>query len=197
MSRPKRRSPLYDKEPKPTIFIIDKPPHPWHPLTILPFVIENIEYQCVEQYIMAQKALLFGDHDTYDKIMRTTDNIELLRLGKNIHNYDHHEWEQHRMDVVDEAYYFKTLQNRHLCDELLASGNVPIIYAHPKDLTWGVGVSSRDPDVTNAEKWKGRNILGKALMHVRDLIRDRERNVQTPDNTEPDADDTRKRTKQI
>lgn len=37
------------------------------------FVIDGVSYNCAEQYMMAQKALLFGDEDVYRQIMRQNE----------------------------------------------------------------------------------------------------------------------------
>ena len=40
------------------------------------FKVDNIKYFCAEQYMMSQKALLFNDLDTYNKIMNSQHQNE-------------------------------------------------------------------------------------------------------------------------
>jgi ribA/ribD-fused uncharacterized protein len=44
----------------------------------------------------------------------------------------------------------------------------PLVEASPYDLIWGVGLGEHHPDVTDKSKWRGLNLLGQALMKVRD-----------------------------
>ena len=47
-----------------------------------PFVVDELTYNCAEQYMMAKKALLFGSLLLHKLIMDTTDPAEQKRLGK-------------------------------------------------------------------------------------------------------------------
>lgn len=46
-----------------------------------------------------------------------------------------------------------------------------IVEASPVDPIWGIGMASDDKDCNNPENWKGLNLLGFALMEVRDELR--------------------------
>jgi ribA/ribD-fused uncharacterized protein len=47
-----------------------------------------------------------------------------------------------------------------------------IIEASPYDSIWGIGMTADEKGVDNPLEWKGQNLLGFALMEVRDeLIR--------------------------
>ncbi len=45
-----------------------------------------ITYSNCEQYMMAHKALIFGDDDIFDKIMATNDPFTIKKLGRKIKN---------------------------------------------------------------------------------------------------------------
>lgn len=52
---------------------------------------------------------------------------------------------------------------------LLATGDRIIVEASPYDCIWGVGLSEEDDDLYNGN-WNGQNLLGKALMEVREKL---------------------------
>ncbi|MEZ2737309.1 NADAR domain-containing protein, partial [Aneurinibacillus aneurinilyticus] len=39
------------------------------------------------------------------------------------------------------------------------------------DKIWGVGMSTEDEKINNPREWKGKNLLGFALMEVRDELK--------------------------
>ena len=42
--------------------------------------------------------------------------------------------------------------------------------ASPFDRIYGIGMGPNNPNVQFIDKWRGQNLLGKALMDVRDII---------------------------
>ena len=56
---------------------------------------------------------------------------------------------------------------------LLETGDSVIAEAAPGDRIWGIGLGCSDPHASNPSKWRGTNILGKALMRTRDHFRSR------------------------
>lgn len=61
---------------------------------------------------------------------------------------------------MEEALYHKFVQHADLCDLLLDTGITELIYDEPTDPFWGTG-----------EHEEGPNELGRALMRVRDRLR--------------------------
>ena len=43
--------------------------------------------------------------------------------------------------------------------------------ASPYDTIWGIGLAAEDPRAKDPSQWRGQNLLGFALMEVRDEIR--------------------------
>ena len=43
--------------------------------------------------------------------------------------------------------------------------------ASPYDAIWGIRLSASSPDARDPMKWRGKNLLGFALMEVRDELR--------------------------
>jgi len=54
-------------------------PSNWQPS---PFVLDGQTYNCVEQWMMAEKARLFGDTAVEAKVMATLDPAEQKALGR-------------------------------------------------------------------------------------------------------------------
>ena len=57
----------------------------WYPCR---FETNGIEYCCTEQYMMAQKALLFGDQEIYERIMASDQAKEIKALGREIRGFE-------------------------------------------------------------------------------------------------------------
>ena len=136
------------------------------------FAIDGIRYFCVEQYMMAKKALLFNDLDVYQKIMASTDPGECKDLGKLVRNFNSSTWDSCKYEIVYNANYAKFHQNPELMAKLAATGAAVMAEASPLDKIWGIGMTADDPDARNPQKWKGENLLGKILMEIRKQIKD-------------------------
>ena len=58
----------------------------------------------------------------------------------------------------------------------MATGDSILVEASPVDKIWGIGLAADNPDAQNPLKWKGQNMLGFALMEVRDELQKVNRN---------------------
>ena len=54
---------------------------------------------------------------------------------------------------------------------LLNTGTRVIAEVSPVDLVWSVGFSGEDERIYNESNWTGQNLLGKALMSVREALK--------------------------
>lgn len=61
----------------------------------------------------------------------------------------------------------KFLQNDDLKQFLLSTGDKVLVEASPTDRIWGIGLGKNNPVALDPAKWRGRNLLGFALMTVR------------------------------
>lgn len=136
-----------------------------------PFTIDNINYINAEQYMMAEKARLFKDDIVLKKIMKTSSPKTIKSLGRKISNFNGSVWDQYKYDIIIRGNHAKFSQNLNLKQFLLTTDNDIIAEASPYDKIWGIGMSSKHPDAYNPKKWKGLNLLGKALMEIRDLLK--------------------------
>lgn len=136
-----------------------------------PFEIGGFQYNCCEQYMMAQKALLFDDFVSYTKIMETKQPAEQKALGRKVKGFDKDKWESVCRQIVYDANYAKFTQNPKMMAELMATGDREIVEASPEDKIWGIGLHESDERVHDKSKWQGTNWLGEAIMQVREKLR--------------------------
>ena len=66
----------------------------------------------------------------------------------------------------------KFSQNEDLKKQLLATKKYILAECAVRDRIWGIGLSMRDRRRFNESEWQGQNLLGKALMSVRDKLSD-------------------------
>lgn len=131
------------------------------------FEIEAIQYRNTEQYMMAQKAKLFGDEEIFQKILQATHPKEMKALGRLVKNYREDLWQQHRFEIVLQGNLAKFSQNPDLKQFLLNTSTRVIVEASPYDKIWGIGLAADDENAEKPLQWKGLNLLGFALMEVR------------------------------
>jgi len=135
------------------------------------FIVNEIEYCCAEQYMMAEKARLFKDDETLEKIMKATHPKEHKALGREVNNFDLEKWNTVAKDIVYNGNFSKFTQNEDLKNILLATGDTELVEASPYDRIWGIGMSEDNPDINDKTKWKGTNWLGEVLTRVKlDII---------------------------
>ncbi len=152
-----------------------------------PFVIDGIRYNCCEQYMMAEKARLFKDNETFKKIMEVDPALHhsgdspykewtdyprrQKELGREVKGFSKEEWEKVAQDVVYKCNLAKFSQNEELWKFLDNTGDDILAESNPKDQIWGIGLKRDDPRAMNQTTWQGKNWLGFALMKAREQIR--------------------------
>ena len=141
----------------------------WYPS---PFTIDGVKYNYAEQYMMAAKALLFKDHSSRKKIMKTNSPREQKALGRKVENFDQGKWNSVAREVVFKGNMAKFSQNADLKKELLSTGTKILVEASPYDKVWGIGLAADDPNALRPKNWRGKNWLGQVLMRVRAEISD-------------------------
>ncbi len=134
------------------------------------FVVDGIEYKSAEHWMMAGKAQLF-DPDMVSKIVAANSPAEAKKLGRKIKNFDSFIWNEHKYEIVKEGNIHKFSQNESFREFLLNTGDQILVEASPYDKIWGIGMTQNDPRATHPEQWDGENLLGFALMEVRDELR--------------------------
>lgn len=134
------------------------------------FEVNGIIYKTAEHWMMANKALLFKDDENYNLIIQSQTAAEAKKLGRRVKNFDVQVWQSNASRIVIDGNFHKFSQHNDLKNFLLQTGNAVIVEASPVDTVWGVGLAPGDPDINDPSKWKGTNLLGFALMEVRDIL---------------------------
>jgi ribA/ribD-fused uncharacterized protein len=139
----------------------------WYETT---FSIDQKLYPTAEHFMMAAKARLFADFLAEGKILKANNPGLAKGLGRKVQGFDSKRWFAHRTEIVVQANLAKFGQNPTLKKYLLGTGTKILVEASPVDKIWGVGLAEDNPDIYNPNKWQGLNLLGFALMQVRDQL---------------------------
>ena len=134
------------------------------------FTLDGMSFSSMEQFMMYQKAICFGDVKIAEKIMKTDDVAEIKALGRQVSGYDDHWWNGVRQVIVYDGLIAKFTQNEALKVKLKCTGESVLAECAVKDNIWGIGLSMKDSDRYDRTKWKGENLLGYTLMMVRRSI---------------------------
>ncbi len=135
---------------------------------ISPFTDGENKFNCCEQYMMFIKAILFQDFTTAQKILDEKIPKKQKELGRKVKNFNTTKWNEFKESIVFMGNYYKFNQNLDL-KKILLSTSSKIYEASPYDKIWGIGITKKQAD--NGIKHKGQNLLGIALMTVREELK--------------------------
>lgn len=127
-------------------------------------------FKTAEQWMMAEKAKLFGDNDLYNKILKSSSPGEAKKLGREIINFNQKVWDDNKRQIVIKGNLLKFSQNVELRKYLIGTNKRILVEASPVDQIWGNGLSFDSKDALIPQNWRGQNLLGFVLMEVRDLL---------------------------
>jgi ribA/ribD-fused uncharacterized protein len=127
-------------------------------------------YPTAEHYMMAEKARLFGDEATRSQVLIAPNPGAAKALGRQVRGFDDDVWTERRFEIVVRANLAKFGQNAEIGDFLTQTGGRVLVEASPVDRIWGIGMAADDHGVDNPDLWRGLNLLGFALMRVRDRL---------------------------
>jgi len=123
-----------------------------------------------EHYMMYHKAILSGDIVSSEKILKTVSPAEAKLLGRKVTGFDVALWDKKKFDVVVNGNIAKFSQNKELSEFLINTGECVLVEASPVDRIWGIGLAQDNPASENPNSWNGLNLLGFALMKVREQL---------------------------
>lgn len=117
--------------------------------------IDNVKYNCTEQYIQSEKCKLFDDDRAHYKVMNSHNPYDMKSTGSRVKNYDALKWAAECQRVATNAIRSKFTQNPKLKTVLLDTVGKTLGEAS-RDKFWGTGGS----------KWLGQRMhgLGRTYM---------------------------------
>ena len=128
---------------------------------------DSVLCQSALKALMATKASMMGDRKTFDLILKEKDPRELEALGRMVTPFNEDLWIRHIKDTANEIVRQKYKNDRSFAWSLAMTEDALILYAEDDDLLWGAGISLFEVERGNTVG-HGQNLLGEALMHVRD-----------------------------
>jgi ribA/ribD-fused uncharacterized protein len=133
----------------------------------------GVEFSSTEQFMMYHKCLTCNDHVAANNVMAEHNPRLQKAIGRSIkpHLYNEEAWSAVRYKVVVEGNLLKFTQDKTLKELLLSTGDKEIVEASHEDPIWGIGLAPHDDRVLDKNLWKGTNLLGKAIMDVREKIK--------------------------
>lgn len=141
----------------------------WYPCK---FVYKNIEFNCSEQALMYEKAMLFNDKDIAEQILNAETPKEQKSLGRKVSNYNDNIWNENRMQIMIDILTAKFSQSDKLKNKMLKYKGYTFVEASPVDTIWGIGLHEDNDLVLDENNWKGQNLLGKCLTYVCNHLND-------------------------
>lgn len=143
--------------------------HPFSNFHPSKFVVDGHLFHWAEAYIMWRKATEFHDPESAEAILQAESPAACKRLGRRVKGFNDEQWQEVREQVAFDAVWHKFRDNEKLRTFLLDTEELILIEAAPNDRIWGIGYSEQDA-WPNRHQW-GNNLLGKALMQVRERLR--------------------------
>lgn len=150
-----------------------------------------------EQFIMHEKAAIFGDEKILSKVMEVNDRplaksliegkitaqeiiadkelsdewkkmmLEIKSMGRSVANYDENKWASLRAKVAFRGSYEKFSQNEGIQKALLATSGSMLAESNKYDRVWGIGLWVDEAKNMPPSSWPGENMMGRVLMAVR------------------------------
>ena len=120
--------------------------------------IKKKRWPTSEHYFQAQK---FKDKKDQEAIRKANSPMLAARMGRDRKRNLRRDWESSKVNVMREAVLSKFTQHEDLRELLLSTGDARIVEHTENDDYWGDGGNGR-----------GKNMLGRILMDVRQTVRD-------------------------
>ncbi|WP_116427791.1 NADAR family protein [Streptomyces spongiicola] len=136
-----------------------------------PLTVDGIEYATAEHRMMARKARLFGDGKAEARAVAAAGPAQAKKAGRLVRGFSDATWERERFGIVVEGNAHKSSQHPEEASFLLVTGGRVLVEASPTDRIWGIGLAAGDERAHDPARRRGPNLLGLALMEVRERLR--------------------------
>jgi ribA/ribD-fused uncharacterized protein len=134
------------------------------------FTVDEVTYPTAEHWMMAGKARLFADEDGVAAVLAAKSPGAAKAAGRKVRGFDEQRWTDARYDLVVAGNLARFGQHADLRAFLVATEGKILVEASPYDRIWGIGMAPTNQDVRRPSAWRGLNLLGFALMDVRDQL---------------------------
>lgn len=121
------------------------------------FELDGKYWRTSEHYFQSQK-FIGSEHEEEIRLAKTP--MDAARLGRDRKKPLRLDWEQVKDEIMRSAVLRKFETNDEIKEILLSTGEQKIIEKTTSDYYWGCG-----------ENGSGKNMLGKILMEVREILR--------------------------
>ena len=111
--------------------------------------------------------MIFGDENAAKAILKTEEPAQQQAIGRAAKGYVGHVWAGMRQVVLLRGLRAKFSQNMDLKQKLLDTDDAYLVECAGTDKIWACGIRLNDDKRFDAANWTGDNILGFALMEVR------------------------------
>ena len=133
-----------------------------------PLIIDDMQYDHVEQYYQMQKALFARRPDIARQMHCAVSPAECKALGDSL-TVKTEDWLPDAKKAMRKACEVKFNQF-DIPKKFLLDTKDKVIAEATTDKTWGIGLRLNDTRIADL-KWEGDNLMGQILMTVRDSIR--------------------------
>lgn len=134
------------------------------------FTVDGVGYPTAEHWMMSSKARLFADEEAVEVILRSPSPEAAKAAGRRVRGFSEAEWAAARYEIVVAGNLAKFTQNDDLGRFLASTGDMVLVEASPLDRVWGIGLDASDERAASPARWRGSNLLGFALMEVRERL---------------------------
>ena len=131
------------------------------------FEVDGVEYISSEQYIQSQKATMFNDATSYNKIMGASNSLDCKNAARSIKNFDRDCWEETAETVCKAGIKAKFSQNQYLLAVLTEKTSNKTLVECANDHLWANGVPLYSESCLDRQRWISQGLLGKLLEEVR------------------------------
>jgi ribA/ribD-fused uncharacterized protein len=135
------------------------------------FKVDGVFYKTAEHWMMAEKARIFGDKESWKNIVAANHPSDAKGLGRKVKNFNEEKWINERYNVVFSGNVYKFSQDEKYKSILMKTGDKILVEASPVDKIWGIGLAEDNPNAKDPMKWNGLNILGFVLTSVREHLK--------------------------
>ena len=122
--------------------------------------MDGLWWPTTEHYFQAQK---FAGTEHAEEIRQAQSPKIAAGMGRSRKRPLRPDWEAAKVDIMRQAVLKKFETHPEIRDILLATGSEEIVENAPGDYFWGCGKDG-----------SGKNMLGKILMEVREILKERE-----------------------